>query len=49
MSAGFPANGDGNVENISIYHGKKAKKPESYVEKIVVITQYWSSNHFHHQ
>ena len=24
MSTGFPANVDGNVENISIYHGKKA-------------------------
>jgi len=26
MSTGFPANVDGNVENISIYHGKKAQK-----------------------
>jgi len=26
MSTGFPANVDGNVENISIFHGKKHKE-----------------------
>jgi len=42
MSTGFPANVDGNVENISIYHGKKAQKTicwknaESYVDIIYI-------------
>jgi len=33
MSTGFPANVDGNVENISIYHGKKAQKPQNHMLK----------------
>jgi len=31
MSTGFPANVDGNIENITIYHGKKAQKNQNHM------------------
>jgi len=33
ISTGFPANVDGNVENISIYHGKKTQKNQNHMLK----------------
>jgi len=41
MSTGFPPNVDGNVENISIYHGKKAQKHQNHMlEKCRIICWY---------
>jgi len=41
MSTEFPANVDGNVENISIYHGKKAQKNQNFMlEKCRIICRY---------
>jgi len=51
MSTGFPANVDGNVENISIYHGKKAQKTicwknaESYVDIIYIYIYTHTNTH----
>jgi len=49
MSTGFPANVDRKVENISIYHGKKAQKNQNHMLKKCRIIYTYTHTHTHNK